>query len=122
LPDTISVVLVDDDPDLRRIVRTILAGTSDIELVADVGLGIEGIEEAIREEPHVIVLDYMMPGMSGDIVAAAVRDNSPATKILVFTAVLESAPDWADSFLTKLDITELAETIRSLAAAGAETT
>lgn len=122
MPDTISVVLVDDDPDLRRIVRTILAGTSDIELVADVGLGIEGIEEAIREEPHVIVLDYMMPGMSGDIVAAAVRDNSPATKILVFTAVLESAPDWADSFLTKLDITELAETIRSLAAAGAETT
>jgi len=117
----IRVVLVDDDSDLRRIVRNILGETSDIKLIADVGLGVEGIEEAIREEPDVIVLDYMMPGMSGDIVAAAVRDNSPATKILVFTAVLERAPDWADSFLTKLDITELVETIRGLAAAGAGT-
>lgn len=115
MEDTITVLLVDDDDDLRGMVRGILSGAPDIEIVGDVGLGVEGIEEAIRQEPDVIVLDYMMPGMSGDIVAAAVRDNSPGTKILVFTAVLEDPPEWADSFLMKLDITELADRIRSLA-------
>lgn len=113
--DTISVVLVDDDADLRGIVRGIIDDAPDIELVGDAGLGVEGIEETIRQEPDVIVLDYMMPGMSGDIVAAAVRENSPATKILVFTAILQEAPDWADSYLTKLDITQLLDRIRSLA-------
>lgn len=115
MQDTIRVILVDDDDDLRGIVRNILATAPDIELVGDAGFGVEGIEQAISEEPDVIVLDYMMPGMSGDIVAAAVRDNSPQTKILVFTAILKEAPDWADAFLTKLDITELVDRIRSLA-------
>ena len=115
MSDTISVLLVDDDEDLRDIVRGILQVAPDIEMVGDVGQGVEGIEEAIRQEPDVIVLDYMMPGMSGDIVAAAVRENSPETKILVFTAILEQHPEWADSFLTKLDITELPDKIRDLA-------
>lgn len=114
MQETISVLLVDDDDDLRDIVRGLLGATPDIEMVADVGEGVEGIEEAIRQEPDVIVLDYMMPGMSGDIVAAAVRENAPETKILVFTAVLEHHPEWADSFLAKLDINELPERIRSL--------
>lgn len=115
MQETISVLLVDDDDDLRDIVRGILGAAPDIEMVGDVGLGVEGIEEAIRQEPDVIVLDYMMPGMSGDIVAAAVRDNSPRTKILVFTAILEQHPDWADDFLAKLDIAELPDRIRNLA-------
>lgn len=115
MQETVTVLLVDDDDDLRDLVKGILAEAPGIEIVGDVGLGVEGIEEAIREEPDVIVLDYMMPGMSGDIVAAAVRENSPATKILVFTAILHESPEWADSFLTKLDISQLADRIRSLA-------
>ncbi len=112
---TIGVVLVDDDDDLRGVVRSLIASTPDIELLADVARGVEGIEEAIAAQPDVIVLDYMMPGMSGDIVAAAVRDTAPSTKILVFSAVLESAPEWADGYLTKLDITQLIDRIRGLA-------
>lgn len=115
MSDPISVVLVDDDEDLRGVIKGLIASAGDMELVGDVGLGVEGIEETIYSEPDVIVLDYMMPGMSGDIVAAAVKDNSPKTKILVFTAVLESAPDWADAFLTKLQIGDLVDGIRALA-------
>jgi DNA-binding NarL/FixJ family response regulator len=114
--DPIAVVLVDDDDDLRGVIRGMIAAADDIELVGDVGQGVEGIEETIYAEPDVIVLDYMMPGMSGDIVAAAVKENSPRTKILVFTAVLEAAPEWADAFLTKLQIGDLIDQIRSLAA------
>ena len=115
MSDPISVVLVDDDDDLRGVIKGLIASADDMELVGDVGLGVEGIEETIYTEPDVIVLDYMMPGMSGDIVAAAVKENSPTTKILVFTAVLESAPDWADAFLTKLQIGGLVDEIRALA-------
>lgn len=118
MSDPISVVLVDDDDDLRGVIKGLIAGAGDMELVGDVGLGVEGIEETIYAEPDVIVLDYMMPGMSGDIVAEAVRNNSPRTKILVFTAVLESAPDWADAFLTKLQIGDLIDQIRALATPG----
>jgi DNA-binding NarL/FixJ family response regulator len=111
----ISVVLVDDDDDLRGVVRGLLESETDIEIVGDVGLGVEGIEEAILTEPDVVVLDYMMPGMSGDIVAEAVKNNSPSTKILVFSAVLHSMPEWADAFLTKLEIDHLVGQIRELA-------
>ena len=113
--DPITVVLVDDDEDLRGVIKGLIAAADDIELVGDVGQGVEGIEETIYAEPDVIVLDYMMPGMSGDIVAAAVKENSPETKILVFTAVLEGAPEWADAFLTKLQIGDLVDQIRALA-------
>lgn len=109
-------MLVDDDDDLRGVVKGLIASASDMELVGDVGLGVEGIEETIYSEPDVVVLDYMMPGMSGDIVAAAVKDGSPKTKILVFSAVLESPPVWADAFLTKLQIGDLVDEIRALAA------
>jgi DNA-binding NarL/FixJ family response regulator len=113
--DNISVVLIDDDDDLRGVLRGLIAAAPDIELVGDAGMGVEGIEETIYSEPDVIVLDYMMPGMSGDIVADAVKKSSPRTKILVFTAVLETAPEWADAFLTKLQIGDLVGEIRALA-------
>ena len=119
MSDPITVVLVDDDDDLRHVLKGLIASAPDMELVGDVGLGVEAIEETIYGEPDVMVLDYMMPGMSGDIVAAAVKENSPKTKILVFTAVLDSAPQWADAFLTKLQIGDLLDSIRTLAAAGA---
>jgi DNA-binding NarL/FixJ family response regulator len=115
MPDQISVVLVDDDDDLRGVVRGLLESETDIEIVGDVGLGVEAIEEAIYTEPDVLVLDYMMPGMSGDIVADAVKRTSPSTKILVFSAVLHSMPEWADAFLTKLEIDHLIGRIRELA-------
>lgn len=116
MSDPITVVLVDDDDDLRGVIKGLIDAADEIELVGDVGQGVEGIEQTIYAEPDVIVLDYMMPGMSGDIVAAAVKENSPSTKILVFTAVLEAAPEWADAFLTKLQIGDLIDQIRSLAA------
>lgn len=116
MSDPITVVLVDDDDDLRGVIKGLIGSAQDMELVGDVGQGVEAIEETIYLEPDIIVLDYMMPGMSGDIVAAAVKDNSPKTKILVFTAVLEAAPEWADAFLTKLEIENLLDAIRTLAA------
>ena len=118
MSDPITVVLVDDDDDLRGVLKGLIESAQDMELVGDVGQGVEAIEETIYREPDVIVLDYMMPGMSGDIVAAAVKDNSPRTKILVFTAILESDPEWADAFLTKLQIGSLLDEIRTLAASG----
>jgi two-component system cell cycle response regulator DivK len=57
------VLVVDDDPDNRRIVTTVLtvAGYA----VLEAGGGEEGVAMAVRERPDVILLDLAMPGVDG---------------------------------------------------------
>jgi CheY-like chemotaxis protein len=67
-----KVLVVDEDPDLRRIVELTLRAVASWQvLLAESGE--EGLVLAARERPDVILLDVMMPGMDGPTTLARLR-------------------------------------------------
>ncbi len=58
------VVLIEDDPDLRKLVQATLQFTAGWE-VSTAADGAEGIEAVRRLRPNAVVVDIMMPGMDG---------------------------------------------------------
>jgi DNA-binding response OmpR family regulator len=68
-------------------------------VVREAADGREGIGEAERETPDLVILDFIMPGLSGADVARHLRDLSPTVPILFVSgyseteAVKSTAPD-----------------------------
>lgn len=59
------VILIDDEPLARQLVRAYLQGYSDIEIVAECGDGFEGYKTIQEHRPDLIFLDIQMPRLSG---------------------------------------------------------
>lgn len=81
-----TILLADDEPNLRLLVKTTLSDPRFRILEASDGKS--ALELAKAELPDVIVLDWMMPGLSGIEVAAALRED-PLTRgisIIMLTA------------------------------------
>ncbi|UCC71216.1 MAG: response regulator [Gemmatimonadota bacterium] len=76
------VVLVDDDPDLRKLVKLTLEFTAgwEVTLAAD---GAEGIEVVRDLKPDAAVVDLMMPGMDGYEVCRRLKDDPDTAAIPV---------------------------------------
>jgi CheY-like chemotaxis protein len=96
-PAAASILVIDDDPDVRGfIVEALEEQGYNVREAAD---GREGIAEVERETPDLIVLDFIMPGLSGAEVARRVRDRRPDQPILFVSgyseteAVKRIAPD-----------------------------
>ena len=80
-----SILVVDDDPLVRQIVRDVLMEEGfPVATAAD---GPQAIRRAVAEPPALVVLDMGLPGMDGDAVAAALRAaHGRALPILTITA------------------------------------
>jgi signal transduction histidine kinase len=100
------VLIVDDEPDMRRFLVHALSGEHTILQAAD---GEAGLRLASQERPDLLVLDLMLPGMNGLEVCRRLRKDEAArdTKILMLTARIDEASKiealecGADDFLTK---------------------
>lgn len=82
-------VLVVDDTDH---VRSMLADMLDIdgfEVVGQAASGPEAIELARTTTPHVVVMDYKMPGMDGLTAARAIKEENATLPIIIYTAYLD---------------------------------
>ena len=76
------VLLIDDDADLRKLIKLTLEFTAGWE-VATAGDGVAGLEEARRQKPDVIVLDVMMPVMDGYEVCRRLKQDPALAAIPV---------------------------------------
>lgn len=85
-PVEITVLLVDDEPDLLELLSYSLERENFRVLVAKDG--VEGLELAQKEKPDVIVLDIMMPKLDGLELGALLREDAQLrlTPILMLTA------------------------------------
>jgi CheY-like chemotaxis protein len=99
----VSVLVIDDDPDVRGFIAASLEEQG--YRVRQASEGREGLAALERELPDLVVLDFIMPGMSGAAVASEIRAKHPMQPILFVSgysesdAVKSTAPD--ASLLTK---------------------
>jgi CheY-like chemotaxis protein len=88
-----SVLVVDDDAEIRDLLR-LLFELDDFD-VTEASSGPAAVACVLRQEPDFIVLDLMMPDITGDKVAPILRSLVPEARIVAFSAALENKPSWA---------------------------
>ena len=108
MTDQHVVLIVDDDPFIRKLILTTLEGVSSFDL-HEAGDGEEAVQVARREGPRLVFLDIDMPRMDG-IEACRQMRGEPAmrgSKIVMLTASADDSARsradaaGADRFLTK---------------------
>jgi two-component system nitrate/nitrite response regulator NarL len=103
--DRIKVLIIDDSPAIRESIHSILRSHSDIEVVGTCGSGQEAICDAVRLQPHVILVDAQMPQMDGVETTRQVKEKVPEAKIIFMavhaTHIEEALKAGADGFLMK---------------------
>jgi two-component system, chemotaxis family, protein-glutamate methylesterase/glutaminase len=80
-----TILLVDDSPDVRHVVRTFLERDATFKVCGEAGDGPDAIKKAEVLTPDVILLDFLMPGMNGIDVANALKQLLPKTQIAIFS-------------------------------------
>src|SRR5262249_19882201 len=80
-----GIVLVDDDDELRGLVRSVLDESPRFEVLAEAGDGPRAVSLAIAQQPDVMLLDLSMPVMSGLEALEPIRQASPRTKVVVLS-------------------------------------
>lgn len=88
---TVRVLIVDDEPDLRLLLRTMLSLDPRIEIAGEAGDGGRGLELYHELQPDVMVLDQRMPVLEGLEVAARVLADDPDQLIVLISAYLDDA-------------------------------
>jgi DNA-binding response OmpR family regulator len=76
-----TVLTIEDQPDIRRLIRMTLEFKG--YRVIEAGDGSEGLRLARSEQPHLILLDVMMPGMDGLTVGRTLADDPALSQIPV---------------------------------------
>ena len=81
----IRVVVCDDHALFRGGVKTILNSQPDIEVVGEAADGKEGLEQAIRLYPDVVLMDVSMPVLKGFDATRRIKKARPDIKVLILT-------------------------------------
>ena len=114
------VLIVDDSPEVRNGLQSILTTHPDLEVVGEAQDGLEALTMAEQLRPDVILMDSQMPVMDGVEATRQMKERWPTIKILVLTVhtmYIESAlAAGADDCLMK-DVTsqELLYAVRRVA-------
>ena len=105
---SISVLLADDQPLLRRGFRMILEAEPDLTVTAEAGDGVEAVELTRRHAPDVVLMDIRMPVMDGLAATRQLTASGPhAPKVVILTTfdlddyVYEALRSGASGFLLK---------------------
>ena len=99
-----KVLIVDDEPDIRRIAKLGLSRVGGMEVV-EAANGAEALVRAKEEKPDAVLLDVMMPGLDGPSTLARLREDPATSGIPVV-------------FLTAKAIAAELERLKGLGAAG----
>ncbi len=82
------ILVVDDEPSMRRYLQTVLQ--LDSYLVTTAANGEEALEKVQRLEPDVVLLDVVMPGQDGLQTLKRIRESRPATKVVMLSCVRDT--------------------------------
>src|SRR3989338_10603520 len=103
-----KILIADDEPSLRLLVKATLSANKSYELLESSD-GNETLLKAQDELPELLLLDVMMPGLSGFEVCERLKNDIKTKNIIIIMLTAkgqQSDRDWAisvgtDYFLTK---------------------
>jgi DNA-binding NarL/FixJ family response regulator len=117
----IKVLIADDHTLVRQGIRSLLALTTDIEIVGEAADGREAVEKVRQLAPDVVLMDLAMPNMGGLEATRRIRKEFPATRVLAVTQyddseyVIPVIEAGARGFVTKMaSPIELASAIQAV--------
>jgi CheY-like chemotaxis protein len=120
-----SVLIVDDNSDIRSLVRILVEAADGLEVIGEAAGGGEALRVWADTHPDVIVLDQAMPELTGMEVAEIILGEQPEQIIVMFTANAENRElgsalsSGVRAVVSKEDILSLITTIRRCCPAGA---
>src|SRR2546429_2314613 len=94
--ERVRVLVVDDSPSTRTMLREALALDGGIEVVGEAGGGREAVQLVTELEPDVVLMDVRMPDGDGVNAARKITSDQPTTKIVALT--------WSDDPATVRDM------------------
>jgi DNA-binding NarL/FixJ family response regulator len=117
----IRILAIDDHPLVRRGIAGLLAGESDVTLIAEGANGREAIQQFRAHRPDVTLMDLQMPEISGLDAIIAIRGEFPEARIIVLTTydgdvqALRALKAGARAYLLKNTLhKDLLDTIRAV--------
>jgi DNA-binding NarL/FixJ family response regulator len=117
------LVVVDDHEIVREGLRATLSRDGDVEIVGDAASATEALRVLRQTLPDVVLVDFRLPGMSGDELCRRIQADFPSTAVVVLTTYLSEeivrqvASAGAHGFVTKAaGLSALRAALRSAAA------
>jgi PAS domain S-box-containing protein len=96
-PSPLSILVIDDDPDVRAFIAAALEEQG--YRVSEAADGAKGLASIAKDTPDLAIVDFIMPGMSGAEVAREIRKKNPRLPVLFVSgysetdAIKRTAPD-----------------------------
>ena len=87
---TVRVLVVDDSPDIRLMLRVMLGRDDRFDVVGEGSDGEAAIDLAELLQPDLVVLDRQMPVLGGIEAIPGIHEVAPASEIVLYTAAADS--------------------------------
>ena len=116
-----KLLIVDDDPLIRKSLKISLSREDDITIVGLAQDGAEATEICKTQAPDVVLMDIHMPGTDGIAATRLIKKHCPCVKIMMLTTfddrpnIQQALAAGADGYLVKTDkISDIAGKLRIL--------
>lgn len=114
-----ALVVIEDDPDFRRLIRLTLATAAWLEIGGEASRAEDAIPLARETQPDLIVLDHFIEGtVMGLQLAPLLKEAAPGARILLYSthdlAVEASREPAIDRYLHKHDLSDLLPAIEEM--------
>lgn len=80
-----EIIIIDDHTMFRAGIRALLETQDNLQIVGEASDGLDGLHQATKKLPHLIITDLSMPNLNGTEAIAAIKKRIPKVKILVLT-------------------------------------
>lgn len=120
-----TVLIVEDQTAVREMIAHVIDADPTFSVIAQTGNGQEGYELCIKEQPDLVVLDIMLPGINGTELMRKIQKQLKNTRVLVFSGyqtpalVREMMQAGAHGFVEKTaPLSDLKSAMQTVAAGG----
>lgn len=110
----INVLIVDDHPVMRELLRQVLETYPDVAIAAEATNGEDAVRQAARLQPAVAIVDIHLPMMNGIEATKQIKLRSPGTVVIGLTAGEPDERDMAMTLAGASSVINKADVVRSL--------